>query len=88
MPYAMGRPVLCHAHRDEAIECHRRREHEGGTCIVVCRLSLDLVCLLDEGEQNAFCPAIHERTLPDAGEVLLYDVDEAIGDTTRYLVVG
>ena len=50
MPDAMGRPVLCHAHRDEAIECHRRREHEGGTCIVVCRLSLDLVCLLDEGE--------------------------------------
>ena len=50
MTYAMGSPVLCDAHGDEAIERHRRREHEGSTCLIVGRLCLDLVCLFDEGE--------------------------------------
>ena len=84
----VGRPVLSDAHRDEAVESHRRREHEIGHQVVVVLVLADFGCDLDERLQNAFGPTIHHPRLPRDGHILLHDVHEGIGQSAGHLPLG
>lgn len=81
----VGRPVLRHAHGDEAVQSHRRAEHEVGHLVVIVLIRSDFGGDFDQRLQNTFRPAVHQRRNARDGQVLLHDVYESVCDTAGYL---
>ena len=65
----VGRPVLSDAHRDEAVESHRRREHEIGHQVVVVLVLADFGCDLDERLQM---PSAQRSITRDCPATVIY----------------
>ena len=81
----VGRPVLRYTHRNEAVQSHRRAEHEVGHLVVIVLIRSDFGGDFDQRLQNTFRPAVHQRRNARDGQVLLHDVYESVCDTAGYL---
>ena len=79
-------PVLRYAHGDEAVKTHSGREHVLRHEVIVLRVFLYLRRNLDEVEEDAFGPTVHERVDVWSSEVLFHNMHESVGNAASDLI--